>query len=371
MLQHKVVLQLIETSGIGGAETVVLELCKRLDKNCFLPIVVLLHDGWLNQQLINHGIETIIIKNKYPYDPFCLWQLIKIIKKRNVDIIHSHEFMMNVYGTITAFLTNRPNIVTIHGKNYFWEKWRRRIAYRFMAYFATKTVSVSEDLKKFIVDKVGIDADKISVIYNGIDVERFNSNLSPQDKMKLKKELGINGIVIGTIGNPYPVKGHIYLIKAASKVINEYPDATFLIIGKQTKYMDELKKEVLNLNLENNIKFLGFRDDIPQLLQLMDVFVLSSIHETFSIATIEAMAALKPIVVTKCGGPEEIIIEGKTGFFVPPMDSEALAEKILTLLKNKELAEKLGQSGSEWVRQKFTMKAMIKNYRELYDTVCQ
>lgn len=370
MFQHKIVLQLIESSGIGGAETVVLELCKRLDKKSFYPIVGLLNDGWLNQQLIKHGIETIIIKNKYPYDPFYLWQLIKIIKKRKIDIIHSHEFMMNVYGTIVALLTNRPNIATIHGKNYFWEKLRRRIAYRAMGYFATKMVAVSEDLKKFIVDKVGIDTKKISIIYNGIDVERFNNNQSTPDKIRLKKELGLNSnIVIGTIGNPYPVKGHIYLIKAASKVAKVYPDAVFFIIGKQTKYMDELKREVSKLNLENNVKFLGFREDIPELLAIMDVFVLSSIEETFSIATIEAMAAKKPVVATKSGGPEEIIIDGKTGFLVPPMDSEVLAEKILTLLRNKELAKKLGQSGSEWVNQKFTVRSMIKNYQRLYKVI--
>lgn len=366
MSQHKTVLQLIESGGPGGAETVVLELCKGLDNKNFYPVVGLLHDGWLNQQLRKNGVETIIINNKYSYDPFCLWKLVNIIRKRRVDIIHSHEFMMNVYGTAAALLTRRPNIATIHGKSYYWEKWRRRFACQIIAHFATKIVAVSENLKEFIASKTGMDRNNISVIYNGIDTAKFSGEASHH---------GVNSEsqpekspIIGTIGNLYPVKGHIYLIKAASKVVQEFPHATFLIIGKTTKYLDMLKNEVLRLSIGENIKFLGFQENIPQLLRVMDIFVLPSIHETFSISTIEAMAASKPVVATRCGGPEEIIVDGMTGFLVPPMDPESLSEKILILLKNKQLAEKIGGAARKQVEERFAVAAMIQKYQKLYET---
>src|SRR3989304_6571108 len=254
MAQQRVILQLIESWDAGGAETVVLELCCRLDKKLFYPIAVVRSDGWLNQQLLKNGIETIILKDRYSYDLLFLKRLISIINKRNVSIIHSHEFITNVYGTMAAILTKKTIITTIHGMNYYGEKLRRRVAYRIMSYLATHIVAVSEHQKKFICDRTGISPNKISVIYNGVDLQKFNDNYCKAAESIISKNRVVkDGFpIIGTIGNLYPVKGHIYLIKAAPKIISKFPKTTFLIVGKTTKYLDELKKEVARLNLEKN-----------------------------------------------------------------------------------------------------------------------
>jgi glycosyltransferase involved in cell wall biosynthesis len=371
MSKRGVILELIESSGIGGAEAVVLELCKRLDRGRFYPIVVLLHDGWLNRELLAHGIETKIIKNKHPYDPFFLWELVNTIKKRKVDLLHSHEFMMNVYGTIAGLLVGKPNVVTIHGKNYFFEKWRRKFAYRLVGHFATEIVVVSEDLRTFVAERVGIDRRRMSVIYNGVDVAKFDENSSGCKERMMGSE-GLDELgkpIIGTVGNLYPVKGQIYLIRAAAEVIKEFPNSTFLIIGKKTDYLNELENEVKNLNIKKNVSFLGFREDAAELIKMMDVFVLPSLQESFSIATIEAMASSKPVVVTKCGGPEELVIDDRTGFLVKSQDPEELAEKILILLRNKTLGEEMGRAGRRRVVENFTVEAMIKDYQRLYERV--
>lgn len=359
MKQQNVILQLIESGGPGGAETIVLEVCKSLAERSYYPIVGLLHDGWLNQQLLRHGIETIIIENKYPYDPVCFRRLIKTIYERNVSVIHSHEFMMNVYGALAARVTRRPIIATIHGKNYYWEKRRRRTALRVMSYFATRTIAVSEDLKGFIVKRVGINANRISVIHNGIDISRYNLP-------KQENKLNITSPIIGTVGNLYPVKGHIYLLKAAKKIINEFPAATFIFIGKKTEYINELIKESDRLGLEKNVKFLGFREDVPELLSIMDVFAAPSLSEGISLAILQAMAAAKPVVATGIGGTPEIITHGKTGILVPSKDSDMLANNILLLLKNKDLANKLAYSAKEKVRDKFSIDYMVNNYINAY-----
>lgn len=369
MVRRKVILQLIESWDAGGAETVVLELCRRLDKRFFYPMAVVRSDGWLNQQLLKNGIETMILKDKYSCDPLFLKRLISIINERNVSIIHSHEFITNIYGTMAAVLTKKPIITTIHGKEYYWKKLRRRVAYRLMSYFAKYVIAVSEHQKKFICDTTGINPNRISVIYNGVDLETFNGDYyKVTEKVNNKNGMVVSGFpVIGAIGNFYPVKGHMYLIRSAPRIIREFPEATFLMVGKTTKYLDELQKEVSKLNLEKNFKFLSFQENIPSLLQLMDIFVLPSIQETFSIATVEAMAACKPVIATKCGGPEEIVIDGETGFLVPPMDPEALAEKSLTLLANKELAYKMGNAGRKRVEEMFTVENMVRRYQSLYE----
>jgi glycosyltransferase involved in cell wall biosynthesis len=370
MRRQRVVLQLIECSGIGGAETVLLELCKGLDQKFWHPICGLLKDGWLNEQLNKQGIETTLITNKYSLDLSCLWQLIQIIRRNNVDIVHSHEFTMNIYGAVAALLTGRPHIATIHGKGYYWEKQRRKLAYHLMALSpATTIVTVSANLRDFIADKIGIRKNGIRVIYNGVDAVRFNEK-NESSGTRTAEQMNLGNPVIGTIGNLYPVKGHLYLIRAASRIVQEYPGASFLIIGKKTDHLARLQKEVSDLGLQKNILFLGFRQDIPQLLQLMDVFVLPSIEETFSIATLEAMALALPVVVTKCGGPQEFVEDGQSGLLVPPKDPTSLAATVLTLLKDKEFSNRISQAGRKRALEDFSLSETNLRYQELYENVC-
>lgn len=366
MNTQKVVLQLLETSGPGGAENVVLELCRGLDRREFVPIVGLLKDGWLARQLRSNGIETVILENRYAYDPSCLLKMVDLIRRQNVRIIHAHEFMMNVYGTVAAALTRRPLLATIHGRNYFLDKWRRKFAYRCIPLFpATRVITVSESLKEFVSTHVGIDKKRIDVVYNGVDVGKFS--VEPAQIEEIIGRTGrISHPIIGTIGNLYPVKGHLYLLRAAAIVIKEFPEAVFLIVGKKTDYLETLIKESIRLDIEKNVYFLGHREDVPSFLKSIDIFVLPSLQETFSIATIEALAASKPVVATRCGGPEEIIVDGNTGFLAAPADPVDLAERIMYLIRNEGVAREISEAGRRTVSEKFTLEAMIKCYQRLY-----
>ncbi|MCK4385810.1 MAG: glycosyltransferase family 4 protein [candidate division Zixibacteria bacterium] len=120
------------------------------------------------------------------------------------------------------------------------------------------------------------------------------------------------------------------------------------------------------LGLGERIKFLGFREDVADCLNIFDIFVLSSTTEGFSIATVEAMSLGNPVVVTDCGGPAEIVTNNQTGFLVPPRDPESLAKKIILLLENKKLREEMGTKAQIWVRKKFSLEENIKNYELLY-----
>ena len=350
----------------GGAEQVVVELCNRLRNDGHQPVVVTLKSGWLTEKLSEIGVEFIILENKKSYDIRFFMELVRIIREKKIDLIHSHEFLMNTYGTAASMVTRCPIILTIHGKGYYIDKWRRRAVYRLVGLCAFRTVAVSENLKTFLIGKIKLNPSKISVICNGVDVDRF----FPYDEKKssrLKHEFGLTGIVIGAIGNLYPVKGHIHLIRAARLIVDEFDGADFVVIGKKTDYLNILQEEVERLRLTDRFRFLGFRDDIPQFMQLFDIFVLPSTEETFSIATVEALASSKPVVATKCGGPEDIITDGIHGFLVPPENSEKLAEKILELIKDKNLGRTLGEKGLRLVREKFTTEAMFDNYKRLYE----
>lgn len=364
-MKVKNVLHLIETSGPGGAEKMLISLVENLDRSRYRSIICFLKDGWLNTQLYQCGFDTVIIPQCRGVDPSWVYKCIKLIQQRQIDLMHAHEFAMNTYGCMAAMITGVPIITTVHGQNYFWEKCRRRLAYRIVARHANRMVSVSESLKHFLIKRAGIRERDIVTIYNGIDLQQYRRS---EDGMIIKRKLGINesGPVIGTIGNLYQVKGHTYLLKAAKLVVQDFPNATFLFIGRG-ELLGQLQTEAIDLEIARNVRFLGFREDIPDLLQTMDIFVLSSLSEGFSLVTIEAMAAERPVVATRSGGPEEIIEDGITGFLVPPKDPQLLASRISLLLKDKMLAQQFGTNGRRRIYEKFNLEQMVNAYQRLYE----
>jgi glycosyltransferase involved in cell wall biosynthesis/predicted ATP-grasp superfamily ATP-dependent carboligase len=360
----KTVLHLIECSGPGGAETILMNLVARLDQKKYRSVICLLEDGWLNARLRERGFDTVIIPQRQGLHPSWIYKCIELIRQRQISLLHAHEFTMNTYGSIVSKLTGVPIITTLHGKMYYWEKWRRRLACRFAAR-QSKMVAVSEDTKNFLITRVGVKKEHLTTIRNGIDINTY-FHKQAAEKARNGANDGKRGPVIGTVGNLYPVKGQTYLLKALPMVIKSFPDVTCFIAG-EGELLDQLKAEAAELGIEEKVKFLGFRDDIPELLQELDVFVLPSLSEGLPLSALEAMAAGKPVVATDVGGTHEAVIDDHTGFLVPAADPKALSEKILCLLRNPELAKRFGEAGKKRVKQFFSQETMIKRYEELYD----
>jgi len=355
------VLQLIETSGPGGAEKVLVNLVGQLSKGRYHPIVCLRKKGWLSDQLREHRFETLIIPQDGYVNSRWFGQLREIVRVEQIDVIHAHEFAMNSYGSILSGLTGVPVITTVHGKSYYHEKWRRRIAYRLIARWS-KMVAVSEDIRNFLITRVGIKADQVMTIRNGIDV---NSYIVPVDEdgapEKERQEY-----VIGTVGSLYPVKGHTYLLKALAIVLKTHPDVVCKIAG-QGHLMSQLQAEAADLGIANRATFLGLRDDIPQYLQSIDVFVLPSLSEGLPLSVLEAMAAGKPVIATNVGGVSEVVQDQRTGFVVPPKDPETMANRILQVMADRAMAERLGRAGREKVERDFSLDTMTQQYEALYE----
>jgi glycosyltransferase involved in cell wall biosynthesis len=362
----KTILHLIETSGPGGAEKILISLVEHLHKEQYRSIVCLLEHGWLSSQLKARDVQTYVIPQRSSLDINWLYNLIVIIRRHKVNLIHSHEFTMNTYACIVSAFTRIPLIATVHGKNYYGDKLRRRVFYRFVSMKAIRMVAVSKNIKDFLVKEIGVEERRITTIYNGIDEKHH----CYEDEEQFRENLLIkeNVPIIGTVGNLYPIKGHTYLLKAAVKVVSVFPDATFLIAGRG-ELLGKLQEEANQLNIKKNVRFLGFREDISRILPLMDLFVLPSLSEGLSVALLEAMRAGKPTIATKVGGNAEVIIEGETGLLVPAEDHLSLAGSIIYLLKDKELAQRMGKAGRTRVEREFSLGRMVENYQELYE-VC-
>jgi glycosyltransferase involved in cell wall biosynthesis len=364
----KTVLHLSTTSGPGGAEMVLSRLAASLDQARFRSVVCLFWPGWLKEQCERLGIATYVLQMEGMLDYRWLCKAWQLVRQENVALIHAHEFGGNTYGALLAQLAGVPLIATVHGKNYYWEKLRRRLAYRLVSRIGMM-VAVSNDLKRFIVNTVGMPAHRIKVVHNGIDTM---SPVGPEEVRRHRAELGLveGEKVVGVVGSLYPAKGHRYLLAAVQQVLKTSPHVIVLIIGRG-ELESPLKEEVKRLGLSQQVRFLGFRNDIPALLALMDVFVLPSLSEGLSIALLEAMSAGKPVLATDVGGNPELVVDGETGFLVPPREAEALAARLLLLLNDKDQARRLGEKGRKRVLQHFTLRAMVSRYQRIYEDCLQ
>lgn len=360
------ILQFTSTSYPGGSETVLAYIAKNLDPQRFNSLVCVIDEGWLTEYLGKLDVRYLIVENKRTVDLAFLANIVRLIKNEKIDLIHAHEFETNFYGSLAARVAGIPMIGTIHGKGYFTEKKYRRLAYKVAIALSRRTIAVSEDLRQYLASELKLKNNhKLLTIYNGIDINKY-SNCNPDPLLKTKLGIGIKTLVAGTFGSLYEVKGIPVLLRAVKKVIKEVPDFKLIIAGTGDKD-DELKMEAKTLGIMDAVMFLGLRDDIPQLLNITDLYVCSSFSEGLSLSIMEAMATNKPIVATDVGGNPELITHGLNGLLVPPRNPVALAESIISLLKDNNIRMSMGKKGREIIENNFSLFNMIKNYQDLYN----
>ncbi len=365
-LKRFTILHTIESGGPGGAETVLLYLATRLDPRLFRSVVLLPREGWLTQELEKCGVKPLFVKSKAWYD-FRLPRAIRsLITREEVDLIHSHLPDQNFYSCLSACLTRCKVVVTYHGSVGLFPQSRLRGAVKpwVVRSCADAIVGVSDSLIP-VLTKYGLPARKMVRIYNGIEPNRFSAKVETD----LRRELAWpqETKLIGMVANIRKPKGYEYFVRAARRISDVAPATKFLAVGDVDENIGgPLRELVRNLGLEDRFVFLGFRSDIPGILSDLDVFVLSSVNEGFSIATIEAMGAGKPVVVTRSGGPEEIVTDGRTGFLVPPADADGLAARVCDVLRDPELAARLGEAARADVQSRFSIDKMVKEYESLY-----
>jgi glycosyltransferase involved in cell wall biosynthesis len=362
------ILHIIETGGPGGAETVLLNIVNHLDPSQYHSLVVLLKTGWLHRKLRESDISTLILRSTHSYDLNFLLRLWLNIKKHRIDLVHSHLPDVNPYSCLAGFMAGIPVVTTYHGRIARSQKALNLDSFKLFLVrrLSKRIVAVSDWLKNDLFQTARFPLGKLKTIYNGVDWKDFDLPFCSATKRK-ELNIGPDDKVVGMVANLRLAKGYQYFVQAASIVAKDIPKVKFLIIGEgKNEVRDRIVEEMRDLALTDKVILLGFREDVAELLKILDVFALSSLSEGLSIATIEAMAVGVPVVVTRSGGPQEVVIEGKTGFLVSPKDEKDLAEKILFLLKNKDLATSMGKEAQAEVRRRFSLDLMIRNYQIVY-----
>lgn len=351
---------------IGGGQISLLGLLKRLNRGKYHPVVVCPSVGSLYDELKRIGVETHIVRmNTLRNLNFLLWvktinRLVQLIKSKKIQIIHSNGSRATIFGGIAARLTKTPLIWHVRIVN------SDKLLDRLLARLASKIIVISKAVSRrfnWLKNK----EDKIVLVYNGIDLERFKPNVGIR-KVRGEISLSSKTPMVVTVGRLDWYKGHKYLLEAAEKIVQTLPDARFLIVG-DGGYRKRLENQVKQLNLDENVIFTGNRKDIPEILAGIDLFVLSSVSEGFGRAVAEAMACAKTVVATKAGGLSEVVEDGITGRLVSPKNSTALAEAIIELLKDKKKAENMGIAGRKRVEKLFSIERNVKSIEELYEKI--
>ena len=213
-------------------------------------------------------------------------------------------------------------------------------------------MAVSNSLRDNLLARTSLNAKKMQVIHNGVDTARF----TPAKKNLLRGELGLSpeSFIVCSLGNIRPTKGYEYLIEAAGQVVREAPHVHFAIAGQgKGKLFARLQEMRRQRNLEENVHFLGFREDAVEILSSSDLFLLPSTSEGFSISTIEAMACGLPVVATRSGGPEEIITSGVDGLLIPAASSSSIAQTVLELASDAARRTRLGKAATSTVAKRW------------------
>jgi len=298
-------------------------------------------------------------------------KLANLIKKRNINIVHSHTRPADLAAVFAGILTHKPTVITQHGNINLDRKTLKRrhnvfsFGYNLVLRKATRIAAVCEATQIELTRFCHVSPENIRVIYNGIADKACSEGRSREN---IRTELGIApDVIIGLITGAIHWKGHDVLAQVVAKLRMEFPNVIVLAAGTGPREA-ELREQISRLAIGDHFRMLGFRKDIPDLLAAADLFILPSQSEAFPVSILEAMRAGLPIVASNIGGIPEQVEDGISGLLVNPGSVDELADALGRLIANSELRRRMGENGRMKARE-FTLERMVDGYISLYDQV--
>jgi len=305
-------------------------------------------------------------------------KLARILRKNKIDLVHTHTCLNSeILARIACCLVKIPIICHQHdpadvfNANSIIAGYQRRLD-KMTSRYVYKFIAVADSRRGAMINYRGYPRDKVKLIYNGIKVESFGgADCRASERERLN--LAVNDKAIGLIGRLETAKGQETLLRSAPAVARLHPDTKFFIIGDDhvngKPSLARCKELISRLKLENTCFLLGFRPNVRELIQAMDIIVLPSLWEAHSLVILEALAAKKPVIASKVGGTPEIITNETEGILVPPGDPESLTREICRVIEDPDLVQKITANGYEKVKEEFSEKRMLNKVFALYEEV--
>ncbi|HAZ09626.1 MAG TPA: hypothetical protein DCY56_00760 [Candidatus Omnitrophica bacterium] len=358
------------TLNVGGAEKMVYELLRHINYDKFqIKICCLYGPGSIGEMLMAEGIDVSHSFMRNKYDLIGIYRFLSLLKKSRVDLLYINHGVLDLFwGFICGKMLKVPSIVSVVHTMVNpcpWVRFKSRLINKLIMHRLDKIVVVSKARMDSLIKEYNLMPEKLILIRNSVDMNRFTD--FKEYKNGLRQEIGISEDekVIGMVGRLVYEKAYDIFLTSAHKISKLIPNSKFLIIG-DGRERPALEALTLRLGIKKQVIFLGERQDIPQLISLFDVAVLSSRIESFPVALLEYMAASRPIIATNVGGNTEIILNGETGCIVPPEDAEAIAKAVIELLNNRKKAEEMGKAAKKIVEDRFSLKDMIDKMEKFF-----
>jgi glycosyltransferase involved in cell wall biosynthesis len=367
------ILYLIDKLHRAGAQVHLGQLIKGLDREAFEPrVCCLLKGGPVAESLQQSGVPVEVLGLTNIYGPKAwhgLIRLVRLLRTQRIELIHTYLVSSNVYGTFAARLARVPIVVTTRRDTGFSRNWRLGLVEEWLVNpLVDRVVAVSPAVAEVATRERALANGRVVTIPNGVDVDRWDPARYQPSAIRRERGIEADEKIIGIVAGLSPVKGHADFLRAAKLVLDRYPRARFFIIG-DGELRAQLEALGASLGLGDRAVFTGARGDVPELLSMLDVSVLSSATEGMSNTLLESMAMARPIIATAVGGNVDVLRAGLTGVLVPPRNPEALAEAMLRLLNDPEGAGTMGRAARRHVVEEFTLARMVSRYERFYQAL--
>jgi len=359
----------------AGGELALFRILRHLPRDQFQPSVVTFAVQPLSIQLLQElGCPLHVFPLECTYD----WRgfkqalrLRRLLTTEHPSIVHTFFETSNTWGGVITKLSFGPKLVSSRRDMGVLRLTKHRLAYKLINAWSDRVLAVSEEVRKLCIEKDRVAAEKVSVVYNGVDLDSVDRCDGAADTRR-KFGLDCASHIVTAVANIRRIKGLDVFIRAVAMVRSDFPSAAFVIAGwpNEPQHLAELKHLVVDLRLENNVFFLGEVEDIFSLLKASDVFCLLSRSEGFSNALLEAMACRLPCVVTRVGGNAEAINDGRNGYLVPVEEPQTAANRLRLLLESPELATRMGREARTTIEARFTTAHMISRLTQCYLDLC-
>ena len=351
---------------VGGAETLLAEILRKMDRDRFQPELCCLKQLSELGEILAKEVPTFTGLLGHKYDLGVLGRLTRLLRQRRTDAVVTvgtgGDRMF--WGRLAAWRARTPVILSaLHSTGYpvYVERMNRMLSP-----ITDGFIGCAKSHSEYLVSGEKCPRDKVFTVWNGVDVERFR----PHDQTAMRMRLGIEPEVpvVGIVAALRPEKQHLMLLDAMAKVVTRLPEAELVIVGDGTE-RHVIEAKVSELGLKQNVRMLGTRHDVPEVLSAMDCKVLSSKMEANPASTLEAAACGLPVVVPNVGSLPDTVVDRKTGLLCRPDDPTALADAVVEVLLAPQRAREMGKAGRDLVCQRFSVEAMVRGYEVLIDGI--
>lgn len=362
------ILHTLDSLNRGGTEMLILDVCRNARANKLNISFAATGGGDLEEDFKNSGVDFFRLQRRLPIDFSVIKNLREIIRANDIDIVHAHQAVEGIHAYFACRGTKAKLVLSFHG---YIADAKNRFILKFLIPRTAANVTVSQEFLRWLKEKDKLDATRnFQVIYNGIDKKRLVGS-----GKNLKRELNFPDeiLLFGMIGNFYaaPRKDQLTVCQGLPDFFRRVPQARFIFVGRAEENSDYQK--CVNFckasSIENKVSFLGKREDVADILQSLDVFVLSSRHESFGIAAVEAMLTKTPAILSDIEPLLEVSREGDYAIIFPTGDSTQLTEKLIEIAENKNLRKDLANKAFDFAEENFSIETHLRELKKLYEKI--